>query len=228
MKRMAFLLALFALGTPSGGIFGNSETSEPKQVVAASKYEPNNYSKLLGMKGFSDSLLSMHFKLYEGYVKNTNLLMDRLHQLAEQNQFNTPEYRGLKRMYGWEFDGMRLHEYYFDNLGGKGEIDPNSALYRQIAQQFGSYENWKSDFVATGMIRGIGWSILYHDHTTNRLVNAWINEHDLGHLAGSQPLLVMDVFEHAYLPDYGLDRRKYIEAFFNNIDWDVVNSRFGK
>ena len=105
-------------------------------------------------------------------------------------------------------------------------VSRSSALYRAIEKDFGSFDNWKQDFIATGLMRGIGWSILYYDPQAQRLFNVWINEHDLGHLAGGELILVMDVWEHAYMPQYGLDRAKYIDAFFQNIDWEVVASRF--
>lgn len=185
-----------------------------------------DFSSLLGMKGFSNKMLEMHFKLYQGYVKNTNEVGKKLDELQSKGEERTPAYAGYKRMYGWEFNGMRLHELYFDNLGGDGKLSLNSDLGRQIKNEFGSFENWKEDFLATGMIRGIGWSVLYRDLDTGRLTNAWINEHDLGHLSGNQPLVIMDVFEHAYMPDYELKRADYIQAFFSNINWRVVQDRF--
>lgn len=188
-------------------------------------YKVKDFSGLLGMEGFSSEMLENHFTLYEGYVKNTNKLLATLRKMAEEGKFNTPEYNELKRHLGWEFDGMRLHEYYFENLGGSGEIDSASDIYRLIEACFGSYEAWEADFKATGMIRGIGWAILYQDDTNGRLINFWINEHDKGHLAGGKPILVMDVWEHAYMTDYGIDRQDYIEAFFRNIDWAVVEER---
>jgi Fe-Mn family superoxide dismutase len=183
-------------------------------------YAVRDYSHLIGMPGFSDELLKMHFKLYEGYVKNGNDLLAKLKMATGY------EYGALKRRLGWELDGMRLHELYFDNLGGNGQVDKKSALYTALNSQFGSFENWKKDFISTGSMRGIGWAILYLDPEENKLINVWINEHDVGHLAGGKPLLVMDVFEHAYMPQYGLDKAKYIEAFFNNINWAVVSSRY--
>ncbi len=189
-------------------------------------YAAKDFTNLYGMDGFSKDLLSMHFKLYAGYVKNTNTLRQKLAQMSADGKDTSLDFSGLKRMYGWEYDGMRLHEYYFENLGGKGSLSSKTDLYKALANQFGSYEKWKKDFEATGSIRGIGWAILYLDLRTGKLTNAWINEHDLGHLAGATPLLVMDVFEHAYITEYGLDRGKYIEAFFKNINWDVVQKRF--
>ena len=122
---------------------------------------------------------------------------------------------------------MLLHEHYFDNLGGgKQKLGEQDPFYAKMQADFGSYDKWKADFISTGLIRGIGWVIAYVDTKNGRLINEWINEHDVGHLAGSKPLLVMDVFEHAYITEFGLDRAKYIDVFFNNINWDVVSKRF--
>lgn len=122
---------------------------------------------------------------------------------------------------------MRLHEYYFSNMTNNAQpLDCESVFSKQLAKDFGSYANWEKDFKATGAIRGIGWVVLCLDPLTQRTFNTWINEHDLGHLAGSIPLLVMDVFEHAYMTDYGLRRADYIEAFFQAIHWQTVASRF--
>jgi superoxide dismutase, Fe-Mn family len=191
-------------------------------------YEAQDFSKLKGMTGFSDKALEMHFTLYQGYVKNANLLLEQLQQMATQTQMGSPAYAELKRRLGWEFDGMRLHELYFGNLGGNEALKKDSKLMKRLEDNFGSYDNWVADFKATGAIRGIGWVVLYEDPKNNRLINAWINEHDAGHLAGGNPLLIMDVFEHAYLPDYGLKRGDYIQAFFQNINWPAVEARLGK
>lgn len=192
----------------------------------ADVYTAKNYHYLLGMPQFSDSLLQMHFKLYQGYVKNSNDLLAKLKSLADTGQSSSYEFGALKRRFGWEFDGMRLHELYFDNLGGNGTIDKKQPLARALTSQFGSFDQWKKDFIATGLIRGIGWVVLYYDPEQRKLINCWINEHDLGHLATGSPILVMDVFEHAYMPQWGLDRGKYINAFFSNIHWGVVSARY--
>jgi Fe-Mn family superoxide dismutase len=192
-------------------------------LFSVSNYVVKDYSSLIGMPGFSDDLLKMHFKLYEGYVKNANDVLVRLQAL---NGSSTYEYGALKRRFGWEFDGMRLHELYFDNLGGVDPINTKSSLYTALVAQFGSFEKWKKDFIATGTIRGIGWALLYLDPQQERLINVWINEHDTGHLATGSPILIMDVFEHAYMPQYGLDKAKYIDAFFDNIDWSIVTKRY--
>jgi len=189
-------------------------------------YEAKDYSRLIGMPGFSDTLLNNHFKLYQGYVKNANLVHEKAVSLCMAGQNGTPEFAELTRRFGWEFDGMRLHEYYFENLGGKAPLGADTPLAREIASQFGSLDNWKTDFLGVGSMRGIGWVILYEDTQTGKLFNCWIGEHDTGHLAGCQPILVMDVFEHAFFTDYQLDRKSYLEAFYKNIDWAAVAKRY--
>jgi len=186
-------------------------------------YQAKDYSSLIGMIGFSEALLKNHFTLYQGYVNNTNKLAELLKNKPKDG--TNPEYAELKRRFGFEFNGMRLHEYYFDNLGGKSPLDKNGKLAKALASAFGSYEAWEEDFKATGKMRGIGWAILYQDDVTGWLFNQWINEHEMNHMAGCKPILVMDVFEHAFMTDYGLKRADYIEAFFKNISWKAVESR---
>ena len=188
-------------------------------------YSAKDYSNLIGMEGFSETLLKNHFTLYQGYVTNTNKLMDSLAAMLKEGKVGTPEYSELKRRMGFEFNGMRLHEYYFDNLGGKLPLDKSGNLAEKVADAFGGYDAWEQDFKATGAMRGIGWTILYQDSVTGGLFNQWINEHEVGHFAGCIPILVMDVFEHAFITDYGLKRADYIEAFFRNINWGVVEGR---
>ncbi|RPF49681.1 Fe-Mn family superoxide dismutase [Thermodesulfitimonas autotrophica] len=190
-------------------------------------YEAKNYEHLLGLEGFSDQLLKNHFTLYQGYVTNTNKLAAILGSLAAAEKTGTPEYAELKRRFGWEFNGMRLHELYFENMTrGGAPLSQTSVLYEALVREFGSYENWEKEFKGLGLIRGIGWVVLYLDPAGNRLFNTWVNEHDVGHLTGGVPLLVMDVFEHAYLLDYGLKRADYVAAFMKAIDWNVVVGRF--
>lgn len=191
-------------------------------------YEPQDFKHLLGMPGMSDALLTNHFTLYEGYVKNVNAIGERA-QIIEPG---TPESAELRRRFGWEWNGMRLHELYFGNmrngeLGMKNEElvtrERREKLQRLINASFGSFEAWEKDFRTAGAMRGIGWVALVEDK--ERLFNIWINEHDAGNLVGTKPLLIMDVFEHAFMLDYGLKRADYIEAFFKAIDWEVVEGR---
>jgi Fe-Mn family superoxide dismutase len=188
-------------------------------------YAAKDFNSLIGMKGFSETLLKNHFTLYQGYVTNTNRLMDSLATMLKEGKTGIPEYSELKRRIGFEFNGMRLHEYYFGNLGGSGVLNKSGKLAKRLAEDFSSYEDWEKDFKATGTMRGIGWVILYQDSETGKLFNQWINEHETGHPAGCNPLLIMDVFEHAYMTDYGLKRADYIEAFFKNINWNMVENR---
>jgi len=221
-------MRIFTLGVLSliSSFALQADTKPASSAEATSSiYTAKDYSYLLGMEGFSNELLKMHFTLYQGYVKNTNLIMSELASLNASGSTRSYDYGAIKRRFGWEYDGMKLHEYYFDNLGGKGDASLAPNVVSTLTKQFGSYELWKTDFISTGMMRGIGWAILCKDNKNGRLFNVWINEHDLGHLAGATILLVMDVFEHAYMPQYGLDRDKYITAFFSNIDWSVVNQR---
>ena len=188
-------------------------------------YSAKDYSKLLGMEGFSETLLKNHFTLYQGYVTNTNKLVDNLAPMLKEGKMGAPEYAELKRRFGWEFNGMRLHELYFENLGGKGGIEKTGKLARKMAEDCGSYEEWEKDFKGAGAMRGIGWIVLYQDIQSGKLFNCWVNEHDVGHLAGCIPILIMDVFEHAFMIDYGLKRADYIAAFFKNIDWKAAEGR---
>jgi Fe-Mn family superoxide dismutase len=185
-------------------------------------YEIKKFDQLLGLPGFSDKMLKNHFTLYEGYVNNVNKVSD----ILETKEIGTPEYAELKRRFGWEWNGMRLHELYFENMAKGGtEFDANSKLGKKIDEKYGNFENWKKNFAAVGAMRGIGWVILYYDVVSGELFNAWINEHDTGHLAGAVPILVMDVFEHAYMTDYEIKKADYIGSFMKVIDWKVANSR---
>lgn len=189
-------------------------------------YSAKNYSHLLGLAGFSEALLNNHFTLYEGYVKNTNALAEKLKGLAEKGEFSLPEFAELKRRFGWEWNGMRMHELYFGNMSKESSVLSNDALKEKIVATYGSVENWEKNFIATGSMRGIGWVVLAHDIESDKLYNVWVNEHDGGHLVGTKPLLVMDVFEHAFVLDYGLKRADYIASFMKAIDWKKVEERF--
>lgn len=185
-------------------------------------FEPKNFEHLIGAVGFSEALLKNHFALYQGYVKNTNIILEKLKSLPK----DSAEFAELKRRLGWEFNGMRLHELYFGNMKkDSSTLAKDSKLFKKISEEFGSFEEWEKDFRAVGSMRGIGWAILFFDKNSGRLFNAWTSEHDVGIFAGALPLLVMDVFEHAYMLDYGIKKSDYISAFFLAIDWDSVGRR---
>ena len=186
---------------------------------------------LSGLNGISDQTLEMHFKLYEGYVKETNKLSEKISEFLQDgkvDQEEMPAYSELTRRLGFEYNGMVLHEYYFENMKQNGSVDPekNSSFMKAAESSFGSYDIWKADFVGIGKMRGVGWAICYQNPANGRLSNHWITLHEIGNVSGFTPALVMDVWEHAYLLDYKpADRPKYIEAFFSNIDWSTVDER---
>jgi Fe-Mn family superoxide dismutase len=197
--------------------------------MAVSKvYKPRQFN-LSGLSGISDQTLEMHFKLYEGYVANTNTLNEKIGSLIGGGSISDmTTYSELTRRLGFEYNGMVLHEYYFENMKKGGNVDPEkqSNFYKAAEKSFGSYDIWKTDFVGVGKMRGVGWAICYQDPNSGLLSNHWITLHEVGNVAGFTPVLVMDVWEHAFLLDYKpADRPKYIEAFFSNIDWNAVDKR---
>jgi Fe-Mn family superoxide dismutase len=196
-------------------------------------YKPRQFP-LSGLTGISDKTLDLHFKLYEGYVKETNKLSEKIAEFLKDgkvDQEEMPAYSELKRRLGFENNGMVLHEFYFDNLKKNAGGDPakGSSFHQAATESFGSYETWKIDFVGVGKMRGVGWAICFQDPANGQISNHWINLHETGNVAGFKPVLVMDVWEHAYLLDYKpADRPKYIESFFANIDWETVQKRLAR
>ncbi|MCA1613472.1 MAG: superoxide dismutase [Acidobacteria bacterium] len=194
-------------------------------------YRPKQFD-LSGLNGISDKTLEMHFKLYEGYVKETNKLTERISEYlkdAKVDQEEMPAYSELTRRLGFEYNGMVLHEYYFGNMKkGSTTTDPEqtSNFYQLAEDSFGSYDIWKADFVSVGKMRGVGWAVCNQNPANGALSNHWITLHEVGNVSGFVPALVMDVWEHAFILDYApADRPKYIEAFFSNIDWAAVEGR---
>src|SRR5277367_3538046 len=201
-----------------------------QQKIQYKPYVEKDFKHLSGLTGISDKTLEIHLGLYAGYVKNTNILNERVVELIESGKSGSPEYAELKRRYGFEYNGMRLHEYYFCNLKpGGSELKDGSKLGKLLGENYSGLDVWKNDFSKVGSMRGVGWSILFQDPITKVLSNHWITLHEEGNIAGFVPLLVMDVWEHAFLLDYKpAERGKYIEAFFSNIDWTAVESRLVK
>jgi Fe-Mn family superoxide dismutase len=192
-------------------------------------YSPKKFDHLLGLAGLSDILLNNHFALYSGYVTNFNKLDETLMLLEKEGKFGTPEFAEMNRRLGWEYNGMRLHELYFENLTKiPSTISSSSKLNSLISKEWGSFENWEKDFRAMAAMRGIGWVILYYDKSSDRLFNVWVNEHDTGHFAGCVPLIVIDVFEHAFMIDYGLKRADYVAVLMKSINWIEVEKRFNE
>ena len=186
---------------------------------------------LHGLVGISDRTVEMHLKLYEGYVQATNHLTRQIVEILKDGQIDheeMPAYSELTRRLGFEYNGMVLHEYYFENLQTDRTTKPDrgSAFVKAAEDSFGTYDMWKLDFSSVGKMRGVGWAICYVNPHSGRLSNHWISLHEHGHVAGFIPLLVMDVWEHAYLLDYkSIERASYIDAFFANIAWKAVEKR---
>jgi len=194
------------------------------------------------LKGISQKSIDEHIKLYQGYVKHANLILEKIAEFskdpasAEANAYAINE---MQRRFGFEFDGMKNHEYYFEQFELDGHLsrlsqsEPNTlttgALKTAIEEEWGSFDAWLARFKAIGLTRGIGWAILYYDKTTNRLVQTWVDEQHLGQLNDVKVILALDMWEHSYLFDYvPADKKKYIEAVFENLNWEVVEARFVK
>jgi Fe-Mn family superoxide dismutase len=215
-------------GLPQFGALLARVKLDPMSVSSPVKsYAPKKWA-LSGLRGISDATLELHFGLYEGYVKNVNLLNERLQEIRAAGHAvgSDPAYAELVRRLGFEYNGMRLHEYYFDNLTrAPGQLS-GGRLYDALGACYDGFENWKKDFIAVGGMRGVGWAIAYCDTTNGRITNHWISDHENGNLAGFVPIVVMDVWEHAFIKDYKpAEKGKYIEAFFENLDWKACESR---
>lgn len=197
-------------------------------TVTMSKYEAIPYD-LSGLTGISDEQIAQHKALYQGYVNNTNKLNELLAQQVTDGKADglNPEFAELKRRLGFEYNGMRLHEFYFSNLKANGgELPTGGALAKALEESFGSVENWRKDFTAVCKMRGVGWAILCQDPHTGKLTNNWVTLHEDGNFAGFRPILVIDVWEHAFTVDYlPTERAKYLEAVFQNLHWAKVESR---
>jgi superoxide dismutase, Fe-Mn family len=196
-------------------------------------YKAQSFDHLKGLVGLSDAQLAEHLELYAGYVKQVNGLVQELAEMRSERQASGKDFglaEGTRRL-AFEYDGMVLHEYYFGNLKPGGEPRPSDRqpLGRALAETFGSIDKWMETFRAVGSMRGVGWVILFQDPLTDRLTNHWVSLHQDGIPARCTPLLVMDVWEHAFMRDYkATERAKYVEAFFKNIDWSVVENRLNE
>ncbi len=198
--------------------------------LSGKPYEERQFAHLSGLNGISDGQIEQHLKLYAGYVTNTNKLNDQLAGLIKAGDTASPTFGELTRRMGFEYNGMRLHEYYFDNMTPSGvELDGSSRLATALNENFGDFETWKSDFLSVGKMRGVGWAVLAQDPISGKLSNHWITLHEEGNVVGFQPILVMDVWEHAFTVDYKpTERAKYIDAFYSNICWKTAGSRLAK
>ncbi|MDO8492873.1 MAG: Fe-Mn family superoxide dismutase [bacterium] len=193
------------------------------------KYEARKFN-IPELKGISQKQVEIHLKLYEGYVKFTNTLRDTLAELRKDSEKNAYALGEVMRRFGFEFNGMRMHEYYFEQFeGGAKEMNQNSDICKKLCEKYGDWEGFINHFKSVGLMRGIGWTILAYDPVGKTPHVYWVNDHELGQLAGLPILLAMDMWEHAYMVDYvPAEKVKYVEAFFSNVNWSILDKRFGE
>jgi superoxide dismutase, Fe-Mn family len=195
-------------------------------------YEPRAFN-IPELKGISGKTIEEHIKLYQGYVKHTNLILEKINELKADSEKNAYVIGELQRRLGFEFDGMRNHEYYFEQFeGGFQNMDSligESKLKKMIEERWGTVDTWLQEFKSIAMTRGIGWVILYEDKETGCLQNAWIDEQHIGHLTGGKFILGLDMWEHSYMLDYPpSEKKKYVDAFFENLNWLTISKRVGE
>jgi superoxide dismutase, Fe-Mn family len=182
------------------------------------------------LKNISIKNIEGHLKLYTGYVSQVNLVLAKIEELSNDPESNIGLLSGLQRRFSFEYNGMRNHEIYFDSLsGGVKTLSEDSNFKKAIISEWGSFEKWFELFKSIATIRGIGWAMLYFDKKENRLLNAWVDEQHLGLLQNCIPILALDMWEHAFISDYPpAEKKKYIEAFFENLNWGVIEDNFSK
>jgi superoxide dismutase, Fe-Mn family len=191
-------------------------------------YVPMDFPNIKGLQGIPDQQIEEHMKLYMGYVKRTNDLIERLGLLNSKDEEGENTFQELKRRLGWEFNGMRLHELYFEQFfpGGKGRLDEDNPLGALLAYQYGNMKAATDDFMATAKMPGVGWTICYQDPMNGQILNVWVEQHNTNHPAGCRPILVLDCWEHAFMVyKKATERADYIKDWMNNIDWEFISSR---
>jgi superoxide dismutase, Fe-Mn family len=188
-------------------------------------YEPLTF-EIPSLDGISDETIDNHLFLYNGYVNAVNLIREKIDAFSHDPENNAYAIAEMQRRLGFEFGGMRNHEYYFTQFEGGPKKLPDGALLDKLTFQWGSPENWLNRFQDIAMTRGVGWAMLYHDPHTDQLVHTWVDEQHIGQLADLDIILALDMWEHAYMPDYlSAEKANYVEAFFNNLNWEVVSER---
>jgi Fe-Mn family superoxide dismutase len=193
------------------------------------KFEEKKFN-LPKLKGLSEKTIEEHLKLYAGYVKHSNLVLEKIDELAGDAEENAYALGELQRRFGFEYDGMRNHEVYFESLsGGATELAKEGSLGKKIVEEWGSFDGWLARFKSIALTRGVGWAMLYYDRQDERLLNAFVEDHQLGQLVGCAPILALDMWEHAFVADYQPSGKKdYIEDFFQNINWKYCAERLDK
>lgn len=191
------------------------------------KFEEKKFN-IPALKGISAKTIEEHLKLYAGYVKHANLILEKIEEMNKDSEKNAYALGELQRRFGFEWGGMRNHEYYFSHLeGGAKEPETTSDLTKAIEAEWGSFDAWLIRFKAIALTRGIGWAMLCYDKKTKRLVNAWVDEQHLGQLIDTSPILAIDMWEHSFVADYQPSGKKnYVEDFFANLNWETVLKNF--
>ncbi len=191
------------------------------------KFEEQKFT-IPALKGISAKTIEEHLKLYAGYVKNANLILEKIEEYAKDSEKNAYVLGELQRRFGFEFNGMVNHEYYFESfVGGAKAAAEADGLRTAIESEWGSFDGWLNRFKSIALTRGIGWAILYYDPLTKRLLNAWVDEQHLGQLNGCKTVLALDMWEHSYVADYQPSGKKnYVEDFFVNLNWAVIEQNF--
>lgn len=189
------------------------------------KYEPLTFD-IPALDGISEETIVDHLGLYQGYVKHVNLIRDKIAAFSSDPDNNTYAIAEMQRRLGFEFGGMRNHEYYFSQLEGGSKPLPEGALKHKLEQQWGTVDTWLQRFKEIAKTRGVGWAMLYHDPHTDQLVQTWVDEQHVGQLVDLDIVLALDMWEHSYMRDYrASEKGDYIEAFFKNLNWEVVAER---
>lgn len=179
------------------------------------------------LKGISDKTIEEHLKLYTGYVKHANLILEQIQELKKDTEKNSYALGEINRRLGFEYNGMRNHEVYFASLSEGTSLLRESALKNKIEEEWGSLDAWLTEFKAIAMTRGVGWAMLYYDEKDDRLLNAWIDEQHLGQLQGCTLILALDMWEHSFVADYQPSGKKqYVEDYFTNINWTNIERNF--
>lgn len=189
------------------------------------KYEPLTFD-IPELEGISKDTIENHLNLYRGYVKHVNLIEEKISLYSNDTENNSFAISEMQRRLGFEFGGMRNHEYYFSQFEDGHKDLPDGNLKSKIEQEWGSFEVWLESFKTTAETRGVGWAMLYHDPHTDQLIQTWVDEQHMGQLADLDIILALDMWEHSYLRDYSsAEKGNYIEAFFKNLNWETVSER---
>ena len=211
-----------------GGRVPSTKAAPESPIVPPERYTVRQF-QIPELKGISRKNVHEHLELYAGYVKFSNHIVKRIQDLPKDEE-NAYELSLLQRRFAYEHAGMRNHELFFEQFeGGPSACAPEGPFLKQVAADFGSLEELVKCLTGIAMTRGIGWTMLYYCTSTGKLIPHWVDEHHLGLLGGPRTLLALDMWEHAYVYDYATsEKKKYVEAFFENISWIKIEARFGK